>query len=189
MNRKRRFMKIVTLTLMLIGIFTTTLTNANAQTCTNVPIGLGVWYTGDGDYFDRRALTEGNNVFGTTFAPGKVSQAFSFGGQFDLASFPSAVENRLTDYDFTIETWVYFNNLDDLSNAIAGSYGSDGFGDAGWVLNIDNANGGVDIMIHESDADPSPTHARWPTSNFTTGQWYHVAATRRGTALEFWVDG
>jgi concanavalin A-like lectin/glucanase superfamily protein len=84
-------------------------TAGTCKPCAPPPPGLVAWWPGDGNAVDLISGISGTLTGAATYgtvAQGKVSQAFSFSGsgRVSLASAP-------TSNDFTIEAWVYPNQI------------------------------------------------------------------------------
>src|SRR5688572_11110605 len=62
--------------------------SSSSEACVPPPAGLINWWAGDGNANDIQGSSEGALVGGTTFAPGKVAQAFKFDGQDDQVQAP-----------------------------------------------------------------------------------------------------
>lgn len=81
--------------------------------------------------------------------------------------------------DFTIQTWIYLNSSGaNAWRGICGTY---------W-----NAGGGIVLYLSDSgnlvfayNANQSFTRTWSPSWN----TWYHIAVSRHGADLKFWVDG
>jgi hypothetical protein len=59
----------------------------------------------DGDFTDTIAANDGSGIGDTTFAPGRMGQAFAFDGTGDYVSVPDAASHHFAG-SFTIDAWV-----------------------------------------------------------------------------------
>lgn len=121
---------------------------------------------------------------GTTFAPGKIDQAFSFDGDDDFvqagtAGFPTGNGNR------TVELWVKINSLlADVPDshfpleAFFAGYGN--FGSSAQSYSIGTA-GNVLYFSQWGNAIFGPS--------LLTDAWYHVAVTSEGNLATLYLNG
>jgi len=125
-----------------------------------------------------------------TFGNASISTAQSrFGGSsiaFDgsgdrLAVQPYSSNPSLTfvSGDFTVECWVYINSL--AANAPIVCFGDDG-ASTGLLFYVTTA-GRIAIFGNNTSL------ATGTTQTVTTGSWFHLAMSRRGTSLRLFVNG
>ncbi len=146
------------------------------------PTDMLSWWPGEGSAEDVKGTNDGTLQNGTTFAAGKVGQAFSFDGVDDYVSFGSSAGNFGTG-DFTVDFWIKTN-----ATRIEGVMGKrpvcthDNFWDSrigGGYINIeldqDNAGTG-----HMSVVATQPVN---------DGNFHHVAFVRQGQAVSIYIDG
>jgi len=97
-----------------------------------------------------------------------------------VASSSSGTQSYL-NRDFTVEAWVYFNTVASAQPIMA--YGTSG-ASSQLLFSLSNTLGlrwnfsGATTDINQGSA-----------SGWTTGTWYHVAATRVGTQITLWKNG
>jgi cysteine-rich repeat protein len=142
----------------------------------------------EGDATDSADGNDGALANGATFGTGFSGQAFSLDGDDDAVIVPNAVNLQLQD--FTISAWV---RRGDSTVAGDGPVQSEGalvaFGENGWGLGMWGAGGpatnGALLLtrIGVSNVD-SGALAVTDTAGF-----HHVAVTRSGTEVVFYVDG
>lgn len=108
-------------------------------------------------------------------------------GTGDLASHGDAAKYTLASSDFCIEMWVRFNGAPGAtSQAFASHYNATGnqrawgFGySSSTIYLLTNTNGGT------SPGNVTTSTAWVPSGN----TWYHVAVSKSGTSMRFFVDG
>ena len=110
-------------------------------------------------------------------------------GSTDYLTFPDSADFELAGNDFTLEAWIRFTGYAGNTN-----------GYAGIIISKDSATErGVQFGISGTASSyGSVFFTGYDNSNFTTvsvnksfnlNQWYHVAATRYGNFIYFFVDG
>src|SRR5262249_329209 len=124
----------------------------------------------------------GTLINGTTFAAGKVGQAFSFDGETGYVEVPSSAALKFTG-PFSIEGWINFDSINDSSDCIVAKGADD--------------DSPVDCCLTGSTEDPLRVAVNaggdWFYRDCGTplqsGQWYHVAMVYDGTTLKGYVNG
>ncbi len=175
-----------------IALFLIILTSAaqiQAQTCTTVPVGLVAAYSGDGNALDARSRSNGTIQGNVTYAAGKVGQGFQLGGNGDLSGNGDRVivgnPANLRLQDFTIETWVKRSSSAILTNSPFPSSPNGtifAYGQNGYAFFIDqntNRLGLTNVGISLVSSNLS----------ITDTNWHHVAVTKSGNQVVFYVDG
>lgn len=84
-------------------------TNSPPTHCVAPPSGLTTWWPGDGNPNDINGHNDAIVYGGTTFAPGKVGQAFSFNGT-DAYIRTNAIATSAVN-NWSIVAWVYWKGL------------------------------------------------------------------------------
>ncbi len=163
--------------------------------CVDPPNGLIGWWPGD-DGNANDISGSGNHgvlVGNTTFAPGKVGNAFSFDGDGDYVQLPIDSGIFAATDRFTIDAWAFptrtsqFSFLqgildNDVSNARG--MGLSVFGGVGF-----NNPFRVHGFFHNTDLIP-PGGAQFGTGLLSTpNQWHHYAMTYDGAQLCTYQDG
>ena len=150
-----------------------------AQTCTAVPSGLVSWWRGEGDATDFAGLNPGTFTGNATNGPGKVGQAFVFDGSGDLVLLSNTPSLHLQD--LTVECWIKRSSVASVSlthtYADLMAYGSGGF--AFWM------DGSGYLHLSKGFAYDSPATG----AQITDTNYHHVAVSKSGTELTFYVDG
>jgi hypothetical protein len=156
-----------------------TVNGGGGGSCTPPPSGIVGWWPGNNNASD---IVNGNNgtLFGnTTFAAGEVSQAFSFDGNFDSVNLGNPTNLQLQN--LTIEAWIKRGSTNVASLTPGGgaimAYGGGGYS---FVLE-DNGKLGLGVVDGVNSSIGTPTVA--------DTNYHHVAMTRNGTNVVFYVDG
>ncbi len=162
-----------------------------APVCVTPPSGLISWWPGEGSATDVIGGNTGTWA-GTgslnSYGSGMVGQEFVFDGTHrDRVSVGSPANLQLQN--FTIEAWIKRSSstvasLDEnfQDGTLAGPDGVVfGWGDGGYSLTVadDGKLGMSKIGVDVSYAPPAVTNTNW----------HHVAVTKSGTQLVFYVDG
>jgi Concanavalin A-like lectin/glucanases superfamily len=165
--------------------------------CVKPPSGLVSWWPGDGDASDITSGNSGTLQNGATFAPGMVSQAFSFDGVDDYVEVPHDASLDIGT-GFTFDAWIKADNLQatqlwcivDKSHqdpgigwtchGVENSYTPPGFpGNRATVpgeIFCSVGNGGVFTLVGTQ-------------TNVKDGQFHHIALAWTGTELQIYLDG
>lgn len=150
--------------------------------CTPPPPNMVSWYRAENNVIDTISGFDGTLYNGTTYAAGKVGQAFSFDGVDDYVAIPHHPAQN-TGAQITIDAWVYRNSprvgatiFQKRSPANVGGYVFEVTGQDDrqlqFVLMIDGT-------YHFATSPPV----------LTVGTWQHVAATYDGQMMRIYVDG
>src|SRR5205085_10404332 len=152
-------------------------------TCLAPPSGLVSWWPGDNTAVDIQSGNNGTIQNGVTFANGKVDRAFGLNGtnQDILIGNPANLQLQ----DFTIDAWIKRDSASVVSNNPAGplqlaaifAYGTNGYG---FGLYPD----GTLLLTKVGVSGTSSTGAKVSDTSF-----HHVAVTKSGSAVTFYLDG
>ena len=149
--------------------------DCHAQTCAPVPYGLVGWWGGEGNAKDVLGFNNGTLYGNATFGPGEVGQAFYFDGH--GSSVTLANNPNLQLQDFTIEAWIRLSSLTRPgSDELIFSYGDGGYG---FGISPDGTP-----FITSVDYDNTK-----PAYQITDTNFHHLAVTKSGTTVVFYVDG
>ncbi|MEQ1920898.1 MAG: LamG-like jellyroll fold domain-containing protein [Pyrinomonadaceae bacterium] len=153
-------------------------------TCTQAPGGMVGWYKGQGnadDVFGNNGTLDAN---ATATAAGRVGTAFGLDGNGDrvIVGNPTTFHTQ----NFTIDGWIKRASTTVLSNDFHPSfpngtifaYGQDGYG-----LAIDQ---NTNRLLLSKIGDSSVTSGTLP---ITDTLYHHVAVTKSGNQVIFYVDG
>lgn len=188
MNKRYENLKVTfLLTIFLCGVFAV---DTAAQTCQPAPVGLVSWWSADGNALDARSRNDGALQGNVTFVAGQSGQAFRSGGTGDTSGNGDRINvgnpPNLRLQDFTIEAWIRRASSTVVTNSpfpgfpqgVFFAYGQDGYA----------------FLIDE------PTNRLGLTKTFVTGvlspelpitdtNFHHVAVTKTGNQVIFYVDG
>jgi uncharacterized repeat protein (TIGR03803 family) len=166
-----------------------------AAQCLPVPAGsIGFW-PGDGDATDFVGSNNGTlNGNATATAAGFVGSAFSFDGTNSFVQIPDAPSLRPTN--FTIETWVRFDNLYSASTSPGEQYlvfkqntRTNSYIEGLALEKVINTNNQHVFHFVVIGAGGPPSAKVDSVTVVSTGVWYHVAAVRGPTSLQIFVNG
>jgi hypothetical protein len=107
MHSLRRLVTLGSLAILVFGISLANGGHTVAQTSTQFPVGLVAWWPADGNADDSVGGHSGTLVNGTTFAEGKIGQAFSLDGVDDTIDLGPGNIIGTGNSPFTISTWMY----------------------------------------------------------------------------------
>ena len=151
----------------------------NPNICAPPPSGLVSWWPGNGSAIDVAGSNNGTLHGGVTYATGEVEQAFSFNGNGEGVGVgnPTSLQSQ----NFTIDAWIQRGSTNQASYAPSGGgeifiYGAGGYGfgmnNNGqlFLTQVDASNVGSSVLVTDTN-------------------WHHVAVTKGGSAVVFYVDG
>jgi hypothetical protein len=156
--------------------------HAAAQDCVEPPAGLVSWWPGDGNADDIQGSNDGTLVSGVGFAPGMVGDAFVINGAGSYVLIGNPANLQLQD--FTIDAWVKPNRLDLTNNTIL-LYGPGGYGFqfCRSTASCGNAPAGS-LLLTEVGFSQVGSATSFPDTD-----WHHVAVTKDGSTVVFYLDG
>ncbi|HYJ84979.1 MAG TPA: putative Ig domain-containing protein [Pyrinomonadaceae bacterium] len=138
--------------------------------CTPAPSGMVAWFPGEGNANDIQGGNHGTLQNGTTFAPGKVGQAFSLDGSNDYVQLSNSAFNPFPATGFTYDFWI--NPLDTpagRSRTIISNHHATG----DWWNGISLANGSVEFVLQ--NVATSQTFIWTTSTSLTPNTWHHIA--------------
>lgn len=138
-------------------------------------------WKGEGNTTDATGAANGTLQGGTTFAPGKVGQAFQFDGLDDSVSFGHTVGNFGTA-DFTIDFWVKTTSA--RREAILGKRPICSH-EVFWQIRL--WDGGR--LLVELDQGGANYNFILTTRTVNNGMFRHVAIVRQGPKASVYIDG
>ena len=151
-------------------------------TCAVPPSGLVAWWPANGDTADVVGGINGVLAHGAGYMFGEVGQAFAFGGNGAAVSLGAAPGLQLQD--FTLEAWVQRSSADHTTSdaapnggdALLLAFGSQGYG---FGLHADGT-----LYLSKVGVNAVSSGAAISDTNL-----HHVALTKTGTTVVFFVDG
>jgi plastocyanin len=157
-----------------------------APPCTEPPPNMTAWYPAENNGRDIAGGNNGALQNGTTFAAGKVGQAFSFDGTDDQIVVPhNASQNGGSQ--ITIDAWI---NLSTSLHGqpIANKRSPSNVG--GYTFETTHSPIGPDNGLQWAIMIGGAYHIlQTPANVLTLGTFQHVAATYDGAAMRIYVDG
>ncbi len=155
--------------------------------CTPPPPGMISWWPGDGDAADIEGSNEGAQV-GGGFVPGRVGQAFSFGGN-DYVTLPSLAAT--SGGAFTVDAWFRSTATPSQINAEGGAMTiySEGNGSVfNPVFQLYLNSSGQVRFFHRDNA--GVTASGGSTTAYNDGLWHHASVVKEAPgSRRIYVDG
>ncbi|MDB6016774.1 MAG: Immunoglobulin I-set domain protein [Pedosphaera sp.] len=159
--------------------------------CLTPAKGLISWWQGEGDAHDYAGTNNATLMNGTSFAPGKVGQAFSFNGTNQFVSVPDAPALNPTTNGITFEGWVYPKSFPSSGSVVIFSKHDLVSGVIQFTFDVlKNANNNTWVF---SAAVQQPGN-QFVIINLTStplqlNTWYHVAMTYQNQSLYVYLNG
>jgi len=150
--------------------------------CTNAPPGLVSWWRGDGNNLDETGGNPGTQAGNATFGAGYAGQGFVFDGDRDGVLVGTNGSLRLQG--FSIEAWIK------RTGATVASFNGNG---NGTIFAAGTGGGGYNFFVQQSDnrltLGKSQVNQVSSAAQIADTNWHHVAVTKSGTTVVFYVDG
>ena len=185
----RQGRNILTIALFILAITATGAWETFAQTCSTAPANLVSWYRGEDNALDFLGRNNGTIQGSVTFTNGYVGRTFTLGGNGDLSGSGDRVivgnPANLQLQNFTIEAWIKRSSSTIVTNSpvsgFAGgtffAYGQNGYGFV--IEQVTNRIGLTNIGAS----------AVYSTATITDTNFHHVAVTKSGNQVTFYIDG
>ena len=167
--------------------------------CAVLPPGLVSWWGGNGNANDIIGAYNGTLVNGTSFAPGKVGQAFSFDGVDDHVFVPNSLSID-GGAEATYVAWVY-PAVSPAADAYAGLFGAGDSTVPVWTtqqcrLLYWNTQGSptgtakfyIDCGTNDNTVEASYI-GRLTAGDYPIGTWHSVAGVFNNGSLDIYVNG
>ena len=153
--------------------------------CVSPPSGLISWWPAEGDARDIISGNSGVLVNGTSFAPGKVGQAFVFNGINQVLQVADSPSLNPTN-GLTLEGWVYVQAFS-ANNAVSVAGKDNPYANRQYLLAMDTVVTNWVFRAHVGV--PSGFQNFNGTRPLQLQTWYHVAMTYDGSSLRLYVNG
>jgi hypothetical protein len=141
--------------------------------CIAPPSGLVAWWRGEFNTLDSAGANAGTLAGNVTFAAGEVGSGFTFDGSGDAVRLGRPASLQLQN--LTIETWLK------RAAAITGEGAVLCYGYGGYGLGMDGSGRPYLTRVGIDGV--------YCTTNIADTKWHHVALTKAGTNVAFFVDG
>ena len=171
------------------GVFTVTTSgntlDLNYGEPVAAPPGLVAWWPANGNALDVVGSNNGTLTNGATYGTGEVGQSFKINSNHAgvFIGNPTALQLQ----NFTIEAWVQRGTLAKVSNdpnANGGAAALFYYGSQGYGMGM-HTDGTISLTkIDVNDVNDGAEGAR-----VTDLAWHHVAVTKSGTSVSFYIDG
>ena len=148
--------------------------------CTPPPVGIVSWWPAEGNANDIIGTNNGTAMGSLSYTNGKVGQAFVFAGSGEGVQLGNPTDLQLQD--FTIETWIQRGSVSNSTSdpqLTTGIFMAYGYGGYGFGIYDD---GSIFLTRVGIDALTIP-------NLITNTNWHHVALTKAGTNVVFYLDG
>ena len=150
-----------------------------ADTCISPPDGLVSWWRGDGNGLDAAGNNNGSLAGEVAYETGRVGQGFSFNGSNEWINVDNPTNLQLQD--FTVEAWIKRGDTT-LASFQSGGGAIFGTGLYGYCIGLFD-NGQVFL------ADTGVSAIQSDLSITDTNYFHHIAVTKSGSNVVFYVDG
>jgi len=146
--------------------------------CVTPPSGLVGWWAGENNPLDSGGTNNGTLAGNAAYGAGVVGQGFVFDGNHDGVQL--ANQTNLQLQTFTIEAWIKRASVSIASQDTGGGQ-IFSYGGGGYCLLVDN-----DGRAYLCQNDASSIGSSFQITNTN---WHHLAATKSGTSVVFYLDG
>ncbi|HEX8679077.1 MAG TPA: LamG-like jellyroll fold domain-containing protein, partial [Chthoniobacterales bacterium] len=157
--------------------------------CTPAPAGMVSWYPLDATGADIQDGNSGTPQGNVTFVNGRVDRAARLGGTGNTSGVGDRIvvgnAANLQLQDFTMDAWIKrASSTIVTNNGRAGVEGGTFFawGNGGYGFLIDQATGRIGLTKVEESA-------AFSTTTITDTNYHHVAVTKSGGTVTFYIDG
>lgn len=149
-----------------------------ATGCMPAPAGLVGWWRAENNAADSAGNNSGELVGNTTFGSG-VGQCFEFDGDRDAVVIGNPTNLRIQN--LTIETWIKRNNPWRISFGADGGGFLFGYVNGGYVFYL---GGNAHLYFGKAGTIALPSKGTITDTNY-----HHVAVTKSGSTVTFYIDG
>lgn len=138
--------------------------------------------------YDSAGNNDGN-IYGATWATGQIGGALSFDGINNYVGLPDNDPIWLPQNDFTVSTWVYFDNDPGIANELIidldFTYWTDQNLCSGSAIRRYKENGKVGFQMETT----TTTELLYTDDTQLKNRWYHIVGVRFGTTQSIYIDG
>ncbi|MBI3194004.1 MAG: putative Ig domain-containing protein, partial [Ignavibacteriae bacterium] len=156
--------------------------------CLTTPSGLITWWKGENNANDSQDGNNGTLQNGTTFATGKVGQAFSFDGVDDYAIATSYTGGPVYAFEF----WFNSNTRIDAGSLprfpIQFHTGSVGVYEV-MSIGADNLDSQSEVIALQNDGFGNYGRTFVESITLNPNIWYHFAASWNGSSYNIYING
>lgn len=135
----------------------------------------------DSSVYSKSITAAGNAAISTQQSKFGGSSVW-FDGNGDYLSLADSNDFDLSNYDFTIDTWIYYSSFSTAARNIIGQF--DGGALRSWALYTQNNL--LFFDYYDNYGNRYSPYISWTPSS---GQWYHISVVRSLNNLYFFVDG
>ncbi|MBE0544962.1 MAG: immunoglobulin domain-containing protein [Verrucomicrobia bacterium] len=148
--------------------------------CLPPPADVVSWWKADGNLLDETGGNNGSLAGNAAFGAGHVGQGFVFDGHSDAVLLGNPATLRLQN--FTIEAWIKRTSTAYVSSGPGVDGLFFGYGAGGYGFGLDRDSGRP--MLTTIDVD-----AVFADTSITDTNFHHLAVTKSGSSVVFYVDG
>lgn len=146
-----------------------------------------------GNIADSLGLNNLTNIGVATFGTGIINNGIILNGSSQYFTIADALQTGLDlSPDLTFALWVKFAGFgsnDGNANAFIYKRGASGTNQEQYRFFYESDSGGTNHIYLSTSSDGSSSSQQKIDYTFSTGTWYHVAVTKSGTTVKFYVNG
>ncbi|MBC8096290.1 MAG: M36 family metallopeptidase, partial [Akkermansiaceae bacterium] len=145
--------------------------------CVTAPTNLVSWWKAEANLIDQAGIGHGTFVGNAAYGPGRVGQCLVMDGSGDAVAVGNPINLRFQD--FTIEAWIRRTSTSIASLTMGGGM-IFGYGAGGYALGMLDSGA---LFLSKTGFDSIA-----PGAVITDTNWHHVAVTKSGSAVVFYID-
>ena len=132
---------------------------------------------------NRYTITRTGNVAPSTFSPYGDSWSNYFDGNGDYLNVPISSQLDIGTSDFTVECWI--NTTTSMGEIVSAFNSTAPY--LGWLFGIGFNGFSNKLVVFLANSTDQQTYAS--NASVNDGTWKHVAFTKTGTTLKFFING